>query len=419
MGGCNIYEDITNIMFLPVYVNDHADKIQGTAYSNLAFGPVFGTKSIGEAFTIGFMALPAGSGSSVLRGNFYSVAKSWVDEDDLLGNSFPTIPHALFGANFGAMSFGLDFFIERTKYSNTELDSATEDSEDIKIANVGGIASAKINIGKFYLAPLFGFSKLNAKMNSLELDGNNKTEEERGTEDGLFMKLGGEFGMELPNFYIVSGIMYTTEGMKFNSKVTTSGTTTETVELFKRYDNYLDIYLGIIAEPLSNLLFVAQYDLTFYSDKKIWNDTCDEDSYNRRHVYHHFGIGVERPVKIWIFDALTPRAGLSCYIEDLTSKTWNPTDDKDEEKTKDVASVTGVNVNVGFGISKGIMDLDVDLTLGAWDGAVTGPSSASATLTIDFGRSGSSRSSTQQTESAPAVETEPSNNLDGNSDFNF
>jgi hypothetical protein len=404
MGGCNIFDDITRLISNPAYLNDYTDQIQATAISSTSFGPAIGIKSLGGKLNVGLLALPiGGSGSSVLTSPFYGTAMDALDTIPQLGNlstAFPTIPHLLFGVDLDAVTIGLDFFVELTRYkSDAEaLDTFNNVTNEThvkeKISNVGGILSANIDLGNFTVSPLFGIGmpKTNGtvEQKAFNLDTTNEVE----TESSLFLTFGAELGLDINNFDFIFGGLYTNESFQF--KVNTD-------ESYEYKNNFLDFYVGLVAEVLNNLLLVSQYNIGIDNAEIIDTNTAGGTDFKGSFFSHNFRLGLERPIAgVWIFDEVIPRAGFEYMVRGVNFKAVNSGGPASETTVNNENSATQVRLTTGVGISKGIAAIDLGIQIGNWGGVLTGPNVILGTLTLDFGKSGSSSSVGGGYEPAPS-----------------
>lgn len=435
MGGCDIIDDIIGILGNPADMNDFGDQIQVTG-SPGGFGPAIGIKSFGRNFNLGAMAnMPIGVNSSVLRSDFYQDAENEIENnaDPLIGaielpSSFPTYPHLLFGADFDPVSIGLDLFIEANRYKDVTEPGADKVESTASISNFGTKLSANVELGNFVISPLFGigFPRTKAEIVS---EGTNvaDTTITFESEEKLFLNFGSELGLEVRGFNFIGGFFYTLESYQFNDRNTLQD---------KNKGSFIDAYLGLIAEVLNGMLFVTQYNLGIGIDQ-VTQITTDDHIVKSSDLSHDFRFGFERPISgVWIFDDLVPRAGIQYTIAD-TNRLKNESDDGDSITTENLANYsTQVQLTTGIGITKGIAAVDVAVVIGSWDGVLTGPSVISGTLTLDFGKKSSSYESRResrpspspvyeadesdyQTEPESTEESEPTEETDKGTDFDF
>lgn len=427
LGGCNIVDDITRVLRLPAYVNDFGDQIQVTG-SPTAFGPAIGIKSLGRNFNIGAMAnMTPGSGSSVLRGEFYSSAEAAHEANLLLPTpvdlppSFPTYPHLLFGLNFGSFALGIDAFLEIAKYKSVDDLDGDETERSASISDFGAIVSANIELGNLTISPLFGIGAPKATGTNEALATTSDVE----TDKNLLISVGSELGLEIRDLNIFGGFFYRLEKYRFEI----GGTNGD-----ENKESFIDAYIGMFTEILNGLLVVTQYNFGLGLDKAI---DADDDVTSLTDLSHNFRFGLERPVSgVWIFDDLVPRAGLQYSINDLDRE---HTEDENAGTTSDINNPntsTQVQLTTGIGVTKGIAAVDLAVLIGSWDGVLTGPTVMSGTLTLDFGKRGGSSESRResrpspspvyeseesdyQTEPVPTDETTPTEEKDSETDFNF
>jgi hypothetical protein len=291
----------------------------------------------------------------------------------------------------------LDFFIELTKYKETseqDVGGQLNKTEiDKGISNVGGIVSANISLGNFSVSPLFGISVPKAKGKAVQtglIDTTNEIE----TESSLFLSFGAELGLDINNFDFILGGFFTKESYQFKFN---------TLKTYEFNDNFFDGYIGFVTEVLNGLLLVSQYNFGIRIDKDIdSNDSTGTDTKGSI-TSHGFHIGMEKPIEgVWIFDEITPRAGFIYSVGGEKSLSENSGGPTNETTTNNANSATQVRLTTGVGISKGIAAIDLGIQIGNWGGVLTGPNVILGTLTLDFGKSGSSSSVGGGYEPAPS-----------------
>lgn len=401
MGGCDIFDDITRLIPNPAYLNDYADQVQATAYSGTSFGPAIGIKSLGSKFNVGLLALPIGpGGSSVLGGDFYLTGRTTLGTLDSVGNiptAFPTIPHLLFGIDLGSLTLGLDFFFELTKYRTTSEQAGTSPPQkteiDKGISNVGGVLSANISLGKLFLSPLIGIGMPRAK-GTAEITTDTTIINEVKTEKGLFFTGGLEVGLDVNNFTFRGGGFFRSEPYQFMTNTTKSN---------EFSNSFFDGYIGLVTEVLNGLLLVSQYNFSTRVDRdNDINDTTGTN-YKDSQLSHGLRLGLEKPIEgVWIFDEITPRAGFSYNVFGAKSLIENSGGPTNETNTNNANTASQVRLTTGLGVSKGIAAIDLAVVIGSWSGVLTGPSVVTGTLTLDFGKSGSSSLGGSSYEPAPS-----------------
>ncbi len=441
MGGCSIIPDISRTLRLPADMNGYPDQMQGTVYSGPLFGSVLGIKGIGDMFRVGVM-MPTvdyvveyiedgidpttgafftdttyiGSGSSVLRSNFYADALDILDYLPFsvgeLPDAFPHIPHILFGINLDPVTIGLDFFMEMTRYKYESISEAggvkTETTEEAKITNVGGILSANIDINALSISPRFGIGVPKVSGLDESKDPQTSVKNEITSESGIFLTVGTELGFELNDFNLVGGFFFTNESYQFNVDDTLQN---------EQANRFIDAYLGFTTEIRNSLLFVAQYGLGIEIENDIDTNTNGGRDYKEKGLSHSFRFGLERPIEgVWIFDALTPRAGLVYVLSGEKFSVTNSGGDKYELSMNDPNYAGQAQLTTGLGLSKGIAAIDINVVIGSWDGALTGPSVIEGTLTLDFGKRSSASSTSSYQSAPPPLVSEPPSDETGSED---
>jgi hypothetical protein len=400
LGGSSIVDDIINIVRNPADVTDYADNVQATA-TGAAFGAAIVTKSVGDMLTIGALA----NGGSVLQSNYYATAAAQVNlagGTALTGTPGP-IPRLLVGLDVDPLALGLAVFFEAERNKSVTTVDPPESKATIskRITNIGALLSANIEMGDAVLSPLFGLSlpRINGLNETDDGLGNIVTTEQK-SQKGMMVKGGAELGVPMLDMDWTFGMFYTFEGYQFVTKA--AGTDTEGPE----YPNHVvSAYLGFVTEIAGDVLLATEYGLTANvtkvkteSSDGLTPPTITNVDNGTTNYTHNVRVGIEKAIEgVWIFDALTPRAGLRWQILDQHTK--NVTELSGAATSETVArtnSITGygqVAPTLGLGVTKGAFAFDVLVNMGAFAGVAIGPAVVEGTLTLDFGESSSGTSS--------------------------
>jgi len=407
MGGCNIVPDISRVLINPADINSFTDQIQVTG-TPTAFGPAFGFKSVGK-FSFGAMANQVtGAGSSVLRSSFCQDASTFINTIIAPGTipaSFPIYPHLLFGFDLDAVEIGLDIFFEMTRYSRIEENAPTSVEYKGSMYNIGSALSANINLGSLTLTPFF-------RIAAPRISGLNELPDpdiDAESEAGVAIYPGAECRLDMNNLTFVAGGYYSFEKYQFKR---------DTISLDENMESFLDAYAGMTADILNGLLFVTQYNFSLGLDKTI--RVSDDSTYTYTDLFHTFRFGVEKPVDgVWIFDEIVPRAGILYSMYELNRFHG---EDNDGDTTTNINNPNGstqVLLTCGLGLKKGIASIDVQANIGSWNGVLTGPSVVKGTLTLEFGKTSSSTTRSNETSApSPVYSTEESDTTTTTNDSN-
>lgn len=385
LGGCFIIPDMSNIIGYPAHLNRYANQVQGTAYTVNSFGPVIGIKGFGEVVNIGLLANTIGSsGSSILRGNFYSTGKTALTNfgGNNLKNAFPPFPHVLVGLDLDNFLLGFDVYVEGARYKFSREDSSGADTEQLaQILNGGLRANATFELGAFTLSPLFGFG-------IPYISGENKTASattKARSRKKISVTLGARADFDLSNFPLSSGIFLTNETYSFKIDTVKS-------PIFR--NTFLDLYCGFNKTFGEDLLLASQYSLTIVRETEEDKD-LDTKLKNIKRL-HALRLGFEAPIEgFWIFDTMVPRAG---FVLSFSDSVYRYESNSNDDFAYLQATVDQVALTAGMGITKNIVGLDLNVELGNWEGVFIGPRAASATLTIDFSNLVSIRSESDDEE---------------------
>jgi hypothetical protein len=330
-------------------------------------GPIMGKKSIGKVVNVGFIANSVGDeGSSVLRSSFYSLARSFIleHEGDTLPKSFPMLPHAVFGLDFGAVSIGGEVFYEFAHYKQSIANS--DRHSDLGIRNIGGILSATVSLKNAWLCPLAGYGipaivgeKQDSALRTFE------------SLKSMYAIGGAEAGIEFSSLTLVAGAYYTKEEYSFKSGLAASPAYRATI---------LDLYTGFTAYLLDSLFVAVEYDANLYFDDITDTTTAPRFEFHDSYGYHSLRLGIERPfTTTGVFDAVIPRAGVA-YTFNLIKEQRGDTTVYYPVKTYDM------QLNAGIGVRKDMFCLDLFVNIGTWSGVLTGPQTIAATLTVGLSK---------------------------------
>ena len=375
MGGISIVNDFSHVLYNPASVNDFPDQLKGSAgtyddstgLTQSYFGPILGKISLGKRCAIGFIANTVNTqGSSVLRGNFYTQARSFYLQNtrDSLPAYFPMIPHLLLGMDFKGVGLGIEGFYEGAHYGRSVTSSNAHRDEGIY--NYGAKLSADIAVNNVWLCPLVGWG--NPFIKGEIQDSLFKT---YASDKGAYLTAGMEMGIDLTTTTLVAGAYGSREAFSFRTGQLVSPAYSSV---------FYDVYCGFIMYPIEGFLVAAEYDVTLEFDGETDTSALSAYDYHGFYQYHAFHAGVERPFKTGgLVDSLTPRAGISYAFSTLRSQLADTVTDYPLYSY-------GMQLNAGIGIVKDIFRLDLFVNIGNWNGVLTGPRAAAVTLTVGLSK---------------------------------
>jgi len=382
-GKLYILSDLSNVLGHPASINDFPDQFMGTAgtYNDTDgtkteyYGAFIAKKSIGKIFNLGLIANTMDDcGSSVLNSDFYNNARLFLlddttDSDETLPNSFPMIPRLLFGLDFEAFRFGIEFFMEMARYKYS-VTGDTKKNVDKGVYNFGSRMSSTVVINNFWFCLFFGFG-IPQIHGTVEED--TITHSYESLKDS-YRGYGGELGICIKKATLVGGAYYTNEQYMFKKGTRKS---------FDYKTDFYFIYLGIKNKILKDMLFGFEYNLTLWHEDILDPNTVNTSDYFGRYTYHDFHTGIEKPFKgKKIFDVVALRSGMIYSIENIVEK-YKYSDNAIQDVTINYPiNAQELKLNAGIGFQKHVFCLDLFVNIGNWDGVFTGPRTASATITI-------------------------------------
>lgn len=382
LGGNFCIDDISAIQWNPSASLYYNDVVQGTAYQDGTFGPVIGIKSIGKNFSLGISAnTPAETYSS-----FYTDAKefldSTIDTESVLPKKLPPIPHLITAIKLPFMTFGAEFFREKTERSSKYTEDSITESVKKEIANTGLNLNASINIGKLGIYPFFKFAI--PEMSGVTESNNSDSTVHVSSSSSRTMKGGMELGFS-PN-----QIDFTIGALVFSENYVLQCDRVQNMRNSKNYVTSIDVYGGITTYPRDDLLLSIVYSYThaqiktntvteINSAKQIGKDLWLENN--------HFAVAsCEYTKEIPSFDmSIILRTGISWYLSNTSSDSEYAEENYYyKESVKFPGDVSQVVPTIGFGVQKGIFNFDIASKLAGWSGVASGMPVVTGTLTLDF-----------------------------------
>lgn len=370
-----IIDDINDVLRYPAYMKNYQNDLQVTFVS-----PIIGIKSVDDKFSLGVIANRGLMLTQEYTNNFYATAMAQftVLEAAAPGSNLPDIsitnqwiPHALLLVDVGAISLGFDVFMEyaRSRYS-IEPSGNDSISGSAAIYNPGVIASALFGNDNLPIAVKLGIAMPKIKGHYE----NQSREIELKSDKGVYLEFGGEAGIPVGALTLDLGADFIMEKYSFEAE--------DTAKLFSS-DEFSTVrtavYAGLEGNVFTNGLWGAQYTLNYLSGK----DEITNKNWNRvTRVVHTISCGLENGWdSVWIFDNIYARGGMRI---DLNTPYASSEQSKVEVNAKGQTTFNQVVPTVGFGIKKGIFELDLNINLGDWDNLVTGPAVAKVTAGLRF-----------------------------------
>ena len=375
IAGIYTIDDITNVYRYAAYMSRYTDDIQVTFST-----PMLGIKSIGEIVTLGAY-VRNGLVLDTEGEHFYGLGRTFLNNslDPDITRDPTYIPHALLGFKAGAVTLGFDLFIE---WANTRLDSKTSGtpttttSMNSTLRNPGFIGSLLLDIKSFPVSLKAGIAFPGISGVSEINDGTTTTEYEYKSDKGFYMELGGEIGLSPGSIRVTAGADYILESYAFQVN---SGDPTNEYAL-----NRLAIFSSLQKEAFDNGLWAVLYQMKFRARKNDAAESTTPDITDKTFI-HHLVAGIENGWEnVWLFDNIFLRGGVVLQLVTEYDKSEN----NDTKTTSKNQKVFTAGPSVGFGVNKGLFELDVQLGLnpgsGGWEKLLTGPGVATVTGTLRF-----------------------------------
>lgn len=413
MGGSGVGDDIGWTVGQPRSLCAYPDQIQGSAIikpimgKGTTFGRIIVIKSLSDNVFLGLTL----NNSRMLLSRFYTkdCAPLFLNdigdlEIDNVNENFQTVPHLNFCYKISDdYAVGAGFIFERTSFKKSIVDSdnSWDSTNEKSITNIGGIIDAKITLGPVGIVPSIKFGFPRIKGIEENKDTSNISKYEWGSEKGYFLKVGSLAWTEIGNTFWICGLWFRKEAYQFKKNDSLG---------YEYNNNVMDWFVGFVP-PFSDKLYLGfEYDggvkmmnkttsdtIISYMQTNTEGDVCyDSTSY---YWYHDFRLGLEKPIgDVWIFDVITPRAGLAYKISKKIIEIEHPVSGdtykyKDLKTTKtnidDLApTAEGLKVTAGLGFTKGRATIDISADILRWgeSGFFSGPSASMATLTFDIGK---------------------------------
>ncbi len=435
MGGVTTQGDISEGFHNAAYLVPYLNSAQMSTDQDGDFNFI-ATKTIGDKMFIGASLSEDGNvitvqdTGDVYVHNFFSDAKTWhnsgtwdINTDTwipgtrsiLPTDEFNAIPNLIIGAKLSStLAVGAEIYYDANKVKNEETKqiadpnnlSSTIETESVtkeSISNKGIILSAVVG-DEFKIAPRVG---IGFPRNSLTIEhsgGGATIDSTYETNNAIAITAGADLVWPVNDLEMKASVDWTMEKYQFTQTVpgidpvsfnsvdiTTDGNT--------KVANNFSILYGVTGTLKDDLLWVAEYrgDYLIGREKQEVKDTDIKNTYDHSSMQNEFALGFERPVDgFFIFDELTPRAG----FQYTGGKGYYSTEGKGKgnEITYNAKGnySDGVALTTGFGLEKGRATIDLALEFGEWEGAISGPSAGSATLTVDFGKDSAAASSSNE-----------------------
>ncbi len=394
MAGTSTQGDMSRILTRSaVEALHYKNKVQMSANAGGEYNFI-ATKTLSDNFIIG-----ASLNSSMNHSGFYSSAYTY--HNALAGNFGSTsnlsgsqndMPNILVGFELSDMlAFGGELFLDANRYkAEQEAEGSSSETKE-SISTKGFILSAEIG-EDFLISPRFGMGFPKNKFEYETTLAGTTTKYLAETEKALQIKAGADVVWSTGIVDMEAGFGWEME--KFQFKNTNAGVSTTEDITYKT--NAFDLLYGVTGTLSDDLLWVVEYRgeyvLNRSNNKPKDADPAFESNTDVTHIDHEVAIGFERPVKgFWIFDGLTPRAGFVYSAGKNKNATTIETGDKNDSKSSGNYA-DGATLSTGFGLTKGRATIDIAADFSQWDASFTGPNTASATLTVDFGKNSKSSS---------------------------
>jgi len=392
MAGVTTQGDMSDGFYNTAYLIPYLNSGQMTADHNGDFDFI-ATKTFGDILFIGASLSDDGNVITVQDEtgldihNFFTDAKalhngsstgSMINQDE-----FNPIPNLIVGADISSsLAVGAEIYYDVNRVNQESEDVDGDETIEESITNKGVIVSALIG-DEYQLAPRLG---IGLPRNNLTIENSNSgvtTTDTYETKSAVAITAGADLLWPVNNVDMLASVGWSMEKYQLTQKIAD----TETDGNTKVANNFSVLY-GVTGTLNDDLLWVAEYRGDYLIGReKQKTDGDNKSTTDYSSMQNEFALAFERPVDgFWIFDGLTPRAGFQYtggkgYDKDV-SKTGG--EDSNENISRNYSY--GVDLTTGFGLEKGRATIDLALEFGDWEGAISGPSAGSATLTVDFGK---------------------------------
>lgn len=410
LSGFYLLDDISTILVNPADMNDYTDQLELTW--NGAVDPAIGIKSVGDVLALGLTYNPPAMAAGL-----------------------DATPHLLLGLGLEPMALGLELYWERD-LGNTDGHDVTPLPSDVttETSNNTELVGAQLGINLpdvLDMAIVLGFRKPFASTYTLTTTANvNETETEVkaiGTWGaGGYVEATVDVGLDWTTGVMGDVFLYgknetTTETRDLGGGGAVPSTTTEggTDDM----DLMLGLYTGVVKDFESNNILLGAMvtgswmmtstqplDMTVanYNPGKVWTNNLRLD----------FAGMVEKEwTSLKRLDAVQGRAGIDYWMQqDVDHEEGDTTGYLHEFRQKQFLTRqgTGVDLTLGAGMTKGILQLDVQVSAAQLLNALklaNGTSVANdlicVSLGLDFKKLGKSSGGSRSSYSAPAPAPAP------------
>lgn len=417
-----LVDDMSTILVNPADMNDYKDAVQAT-YDGTTIDPAIGIKGIGDVFSLGLT---------------YNPPAQVVDP----------VPHLLLGMGLDPFGIGLELYYERDlgdTYEKNVTPAAPGGTQEVTTETSDAIAGAvlgfNLNPDIIDLALIAGFRMpFSSQHTETFVSGVSKTIDETKAVGTFGLSANAEVTFDM-------GIDWTT-GLEFDAFLygksevhdrdedlvanTVTDTTYETGS--DDLDMIAGVYTGLVKDLEDYGILVGgmvrglwlmtrttpldAYTLANYDPGSEWTNSL---------FLSCQGMVEKEWSSLKRLDAIQGRCGVGYWMLQMFDHEQGDTTGYSHEYREKVfllRNPNGVDFTLGLGITKGILQFDVDVDVDAVVNAlkwVNGNSAAddlaSATLTLDFKKLKSGR---RTSSSAPAMAPEPAPSYDsGESDLGF
>jgi hypothetical protein len=365
LGGTWNIDDMNDVLRYGAYLNTYKDGVQATWN-----GPIFGSKAIGDALSVGVVFNRGFMLEAAAANNFYATGTNALTGITLLPEQLVTqnVPHVVAAFDLSVVTLGIDAFYEYASatYNNrTPAGGAAITSEaSVRIHHPGAVASLLLGEDLIPLAFKAGFG-MPSIMGKSDVGG---VVTEIKSEKGLFLELGGEADLPLDELRLTLGTNCFFESYAFSTQPGT-----------EYGNNRLSFYGGLDGDLFSTGLWGALYTVSIINrTSKITPDTT-----TNRSVVQRLSGGIENTwTSVWIFDECFARAGLAFSME--TPIEYRRNNSTLNSRTRRTTTYQPVVPAVGAGVKKGVFQLDITLNPANWSGVVAGPAVGMVTGTVRF-----------------------------------
>jgi hypothetical protein len=393
LANTDITPDINRVIYVnPAFMSDYKNNLQVSFNS-----PMIGIVKANDVISLGAVL----NNGLVLKGFYGTAYGALPDINPALppppaapNAGIQYFPHILFGLDLSAVRLGFDLFWEHARYTSETKTAAGTTTITQSVNDYGVIAGADFKLGELGLSLDFGvgFPGIYYKIVVPAVPPAPTVTTDLESDKGLFLKGGAEARMTLISLDWTLGLDFMRENFRFVDKTAIApanglGPDVSVVTITP--------YIGFKKEILDKVLLVAEEKSALQYVSIESPPPSPPSLKNGTHQFvHTLSLGLEKMFqKVWIFDELGGRGGISWSITNTSTWTNNtaivapgppPTTTNTTTDVGPVEVLGPAQPYVGFGATKGAFTCDVVVNPANWGGVLIGPPVARVTAGLKF-----------------------------------